>query len=55
MVSTYLTDAGEVLLASLLASLNAPVSAEHARQLEHMSEDQTRALIALTTLPREVA
>jgi DNA-binding MarR family transcriptional regulator len=49
-VSTYLTEAG----AALLASLDAPVSAEHDRQLGHMSDEQVRALIELTTTARQV-
>ena len=50
LVSTYLTDAG----AALLASLDAPVSAEHYRQLGHMSYEQVRALIELATMARQV-
>ena len=49
LVSTYLTDAG----AALLRSLDGPVSAEHDRQLGHMSDDQVQSLIALVTLARK--
>ncbi len=50
LVSTYLTDAGS----ALLASLDGPVSAEHHRQLGHMTEEQLQALIALTAMARRV-
>jgi DNA-binding MarR family transcriptional regulator len=47
-VATFLTAAGE----SLLTRLDAPVAAEHQRQLRHLSTAQLRALIELTTLAR---
>ena len=48
-VSTYITDAG----ALLLADADGPVAAEHARQLGHLTPDQLRTLVELTTLARQ--
>ena len=48
-MTTTLTDAG----AALLRTLDAPVHAEHQRQLQHMTADQLQTLIAVTTLARQ--
>ena len=48
-VSTYLTESG----ATLLAGLDAPVAAEHERQLRHLGDDQLRTFISLCALARE--
>ena len=48
-VSTYITDAG----ALLLDHADGPVAAEHARQLGHLTPDQLRTLVELTTLARQ--
>ena len=48
-MTTTLTDAG----AELLHTLDAPVHAEHQRQLQHMTADQLQTLIAVTTLARQ--
>ena len=48
-MTTYLTDVGR----TLLMSLDAPVSAEHNRQLQHLSDAQLRVLIDLTTMARQ--
>ena len=48
-MTTYLTDVGR----TLLMSLDAPVSAEHNRQLQHLSDAQLRVLVDLTTMARQ--
>lgn len=48
-MTTYLTADGE----ALLDQLDAPVAAEHRRQLDHLTEEQLRMLIALATLARQ--
>lgn len=48
---TFLTDAGR----AVLAQLDAPIAAEHERQLGHLGEERLRSLIALVTLARQHA
>ena len=48
-VATHLTRSGR----SLVDSLDAPVQAEHARRLGHMTKTQLRTLIDLLSLARE--
>ena len=48
-VSTYLTEAA----AKLLAQLDDPVTAEHERQLQHLSDAQLTTFIALCALARQ--
>jgi DNA-binding MarR family transcriptional regulator len=48
-MTTTLTDAG----AALLHTLDAPVRDEHHRQLQHMTDEQLRTLIAVTTTARQ--
>ncbi len=50
-MNTFLTDAG----AALLQRLDRPIEEEHERQLKHLSEEQLRTLITLSTLARQSA
>ena len=48
-VGTFLTADG----AALLAKLDEPITTMHQRQLQHLSADELRSLIALTTRARQ--
>jgi DNA-binding MarR family transcriptional regulator len=48
LVRTHITPRG----LEILASLDEPVAAEHARSLGHLTEEQLRMLVALLTLAR---
>ena len=50
-VATFLTDVG----ADLLARLDVPIETTHKQQLQHLTADELRTLIALTTRARQGA